>query len=303
MSDSLREANSVRVTDTSMHATQLDALCVATTRAVSLTNVTGEPSSAALLELLSDVVQTRLTALQAVRVFGVRSDGCASTSVFRGLRARASSLTVLNVCDMDLGDDATESLAALCVDSVLAELWAAGNRFTVRGVDVLCAAVAAKSCRLLTLSLGNNVAFDDACGERLAEALARNRTLTRIYLSGTHVTRECRERMVATLWERNVTLLEVDPHIRWVDSAEGRLVDAFRSLLSRNASLPRRSVATERLITVAVALAELDLSVLEVIEVFDAIDDGFEFVPPLFTKWAICALIKRRFREKEKEQT
>lgn len=299
MTDSLPDPNAVRVTDVELHVTRLDELCLESTRSIGLTNVTAEP---ALFEFLCDVIRTRLTALQTARVFDVRL-GDMAAPLLRSLKSRAATLTVLNVCELQLRDNCAADLAALCTgDTRLNELWAAGNRFTLAGVELLCEALASKMCRLTTLSLGNNSLFDDACGERLAEALARNRTLTRLYLSGTQVTLECRQRMLWTqLWERNVTLLEVDPHVRWVDSPEGRLVSVFHEWLRRNGTLPKRAAAIGRLVDVAIALAELDLSVLEVIEIFNALDDGFEFVPPLFTKWTICALIKKRFRAQQQQ--
>jgi hypothetical protein len=101
--------------------------------------------------------------------------------------------------------------------------------------------------------------------------------------------------MFNELWENNLTLRQIDPHVTWRKTNEGAAAHVFASLLERNDSLPDARTVYNRLVEIAFALAPLDLSLLELIEVFDSLEDNYRYYP-YHLKWFRVDIIKRAFR-------
>jgi hypothetical protein len=247
----------------------------------------------------------RLTALTTFKLFGVdlgdEVDSLVS-KVFRALRV-ANKLNVLNVCELHFGDAAVADLVDLLTATPsITQLWASGARISAPGVQALGALLAKRACTLDTLSLGKNPHFDDDCGRILTRALARNISITRLYLTGTDFRTEGRYNMLSQLMESNTTLLSIDPHVRHLRTEESMRAILFAPLLNRNLSLPQRVATKERLIVVAFAMAELNLSLLELILIFEQCADGYDVVIAYWEKWAICKIIKDAFMRTKIEQ-
>jgi hypothetical protein len=247
----------------------------------------------------------RLTALTTFKLFGVdlgdEVDALAS-KVFRALRS-ANKLESLNICELHFGDAAVADLVdLLAATPSITQLWASGARISAAGVRALGALLAKRACTLDTLSLGKNPHFDDECGRILTRALARNVSITRLYLTGTDFGIEGRDLMLSQLTESNTTLLSIDPHLRHMHTEESKRVVLFAPLLTRNQSLPQRVATKERLVVVAFAMAELNLSLLELILIFEQCADGFDLVIAYWEKWATCKIVKDAFMRKVKRQ-
>jgi hypothetical protein len=277
--------------------------CTSSVRSIVLERSSFDPSIEVAIATLSNAFSTtQLVNLERLRIYSLSIGDTPEIGddnmcvLFNGLRGH-QHLTSLNLCGLGFGDRAMTALAAMCeVNTALKEVWLASGRYGVVGLQAFCQVLAVHP-RLASVSFSSNSLVDDSCAPSLVDALRCNMHVTRLYISDTALSLKVRREMCDVLWNTNITLKQVDPHITWRSTPQGAAAFVFHDLIERNNSLPTVQFVLDRLVDLALALASLDLSLLELIEVFDAINPKFCYFP-YHMKWKRAEWIKRAFRLK-----
>lgn len=303
--DSLISPHSkINIVDESAYNVRLLATqCTSSVRSIVLERSSFDPSIDVAIATLSNAFSsTQLVNLERLRIYSLSIGDTPELGddnmcvLFNGLRGH-QQLTSLNLCGLGFGDRAMTALAAMCaVNTALKEVWLASGRYGAVGLQSFCQVLAVHP-RLASVSFSNNSLVDDSCAPALVNALRFNVHVTRLYISDTALSLKVRREMCDALWSTNITLKQVDPHLTWRSTQQGAAAFVFHELTERNDSLPSVRYVLARLVDLALVLAPLDLSLLELIEVFDALDAKFCYFP-YHLKWKRAELIKRAFRRK-----
>jgi hypothetical protein len=267
-----------------------------------LERVVFEQSTERALELVGNAFAspTQLVNLERLRLYGLSVSDATLCQLFESMRGHAR-LTSLNLCGLGFGDVAMTALADMCrASTALGELWLASAAYGAEGLRPFCQMLRTHP-RIASVSFSGNVNIDDECAMMITAAMCRNRVITRLYISDTRITFKARTVMFDELWEHNLTLKQIDPHMTWRSNTEGAAAYMFSSLIARNNQLPQADTVYGRLVEIAFALASLDLSLLELIEVFDSVDVNYRHYP-YHLKWNRVDIIKRAYRAKLEQQ-